>query len=136
MFCYLYTFWSKCIPWSMLKALLALYGRYHNIWKISHEPVNEIGICILYFSTRPKGSGYWNSSPRIENSKNNARNKIKKKHNKNCIHCSQPDKSKVSHTAWYSYILLIISFIEHYTLPFVTCYELEKSIAPYKYLQI
>lgn len=67
----------------MLKALLALYGRYCNIWKIPHEPVNKIGICILYFSMRPKGSAIEIAVPELTTIKVTV--EVKEKQNKNHI---------------------------------------------------
>lgn len=104
----------------MLKGSLVLYGRYSNIWKIPHEPVNEIGICILYFCTRPKALAIEIVVPELRTIKITVEIKLKKKQNKDSIHCSHPSKSKFSHTAWYCYIAITTLFIGHYILCFVT----------------
>lgn len=63
----------------MLKGSLVLHGRYSNIWKIPHEPVNEIGICILYFCTRPKALAIEIVVPELRTIKITVEIKFKKK---------------------------------------------------------
>lgn len=121
----------------MLNGSLVLHGRYSNIWKIPHEPVNEIGICILYFCTRPKALAIEIVVPELRTIKITVEIKLKKK-TKQRQHTLLPSQQ----IQIFSHCLVLLysnnNFI-YWTLYSVfcyLCYKLEESIISHKYLQM